>query len=171
MLPAKINFLAFESFLGFDENITSFGIDVGTNSLKSFQMKIDGTVTNHTSTRNRNARSPESRYKGPHDTNRSPHFSNDLVGRLRVNVCCCNFDSATVAFDLTAEGTENLKHIIGVGDIGYAFNDNLLIGQKGCCKNGKGRVFRSGNINGSGERGAAVHEKFVHSPFLLGELK
>lgn len=85
-----------------------------------------------------------------------------------MNIGGSDLHGAAVALDFATERAENLQHVVGVGDIGDAFNDDLLIGQKSSCENGERGVFGTGNIDRSGEGGAAVHEKFVHGPLLLG---
>ena len=164
---AEVDFLTLEAAFSLDKNIATLCIDMGTDSLEAFEVEIDGPVADDTAAGNRDTGATETSEKWAHDADGGPHFTNDFVGCLRVNVSSGDLHGAAVALDLAAQGAEDLEHVVGIRDIGDALDNDLLIGQESGGEDGERGVFGAGDINGTGKRGAAVHEKFVHGRLLL----
>ena len=86
-------------------------------------MQINRPVANDAAARECDGRFLAPTQQRSKHTNRSAHFSDDVVGRDAVDLLSSHSDSAAGAFYLRAEVSENLKHVICVAQVGYPVND------------------------------------------------
>ena len=129
-------------------------------------MKIDGAVPNDATAGHRDAGSSQSGNEWAHHANGGAHLTHDLIRRFGNNLGCGDFDSAAVTLNLATQGAEDLKHVVGVGNIGDALDDHLLISQQGSGEDGEGGILGTGNIDRSGKLSAAMNNEFIHRTVL-----
>ncbi len=125
-------------------------------------MKVDGAVSDDAAAGERDDGAAFAGEKGAHDADGSAHAPDEFVGGFVRNIRAGDADGAGGAFDISTECAEDLDHVIRVRDIGDAADDAVFTGEDGGGKDGEGCVFRSGNVNGSFDGGAAVDDEFIH---------
>ena len=162
-LAAQVHGTAAE-FAGEDFDVARFDAVHGAERLEAFQVKIDGTIADDATARQRNGGLFLAAEQGPEHADRGAHLADDFMalGAWVVIVSGLGGDHTAGPFDLRAEMRENLQHVMDVAEIGHMMDDARLLGQQCRCEDGERGVFRSADFDAPAEGGAAVNEDFIH---------
>ena len=131
VFAAKVEFTTDQAALGtLQVHVTAFDITICSESSQAFDVKVDRTIANHATTGKGNSSAVETGQKWTHHTNGSTHAAHQFVGRIGTNVFALDAHGAGRTLHFRSEGGEDLQHIIGIGDIGHAADDDRFFGQE-----------------------------------------
>src|SRR5262245_2442931 len=99
-------------------------------------MQINRPIANDAAAWQRDAGFLASTQQRPKNANGRAHFPDDIVRCDTVDLLGSHSHSATRAFDLCTQVSENLEHVIRIAQVGYAMNDTRLPSQQCRGENG-----------------------------------
>ena len=117
MLTHEIHRATFKTLFGVHKNIAAFDDDLCTKSFESFEMKIHGSVSNDTTTRQGHRAFFEASGKRAENTDARTHFPHKIVGGDGFDLLRFHHDHTAGALHFGAELAKNADHVVGITQV------------------------------------------------------
>lgn len=152
--------------LRIDFNVTVFVADPATESLQSFQVKINGAWANDAASRQRDFGEPETPCERSQKTDRSSHLADQVIRRTGAYFSRLNFPCVWVdLFYVSSQVAHNARHEMDVGEVRYIFNAAFFTGEERRGKDRKCGIFGATGDDRSIEGSPSGYPKNVHVSF------
>lgn len=158
----EIHGAAFEAFFGIHMDVSTFDLDLCAEGFEAFEMEVNRAVADNAAAGEGDSAFLQAAGEGAEDANGGPHLPHEVVGGDGFDPLGFDDDDAGGSLDLGSELAEDLKHVVGIREVGDAADGAGVLREEGGGEDGQGAVFRAADVDATFERCAAVDDELFH---------